>query len=242
MSSRPIPEERPTGSVLVVDDEEGIREFARDCLAGEGHRVHVAVDGAEALALLRERPFDVVLLDLAMPGEHGGMEVLRRARAAYPFTQIVLITAQGSVPEAVEAMKLGAFDFVQKPLAGPETLRGLVRRALRWRGEPPLAPVRDPLVAGPAVPRHGASAFGRLHRELRRRRVYRTAAAYAAGGFAVLQGAELILPALPRSDWTYPFLVATVVTGFPVALCLGWIYDIGWRGVRRTGTLDENET
>lgn len=234
-------DERTTGTVLVVDDEEGIRAFARDCLTDAGHRVYLAGDGTAALDRLGERPFDVVLLDLAMPGAFGGMEVLRRARAAHPHTQIVVITAHGSVADAVEAMKLGAFDFLQKPLAGPEALRSVVRRALRWRGEPPLLVHEPP--AEPGEGHLGAAAFGRrLHRELRRRRVYRVAAAYLAGAFALLQGAELILPVLPRSDWTYPTLVAAVITGFPVALCLGWIYDIGWRGVRRTRTLDESGT
>jgi hypothetical protein len=70
--------------------------------------------------------------------------------------------------------------------------------------------------------------------QLKRRQVYNAAATYAAGGFIVLQGAELLLPALPVPGWSYTALAGAVIAGFPVALMLGWIYDISATGLKRT--------
>jgi len=118
--------------ILVVDDEEGLREFLSQALLGAGHVVETACDGEEALALLAKQGFDLVLTDLKMPGVDG-LEVLRRVRADQPETEVVVLTAHGSVETAVEAMRLGAFDFLQKPFSGPDELRLLAERALERR-------------------------------------------------------------------------------------------------------------
>ncbi len=119
--------------ILVVDDEKGIREFLAEALTDAGHTVVCAADGPEALALLRARAYDLMITDLRMPGSPDGMELLRRARADLPNLEVVVLTAHGSVNTAVEAMKLGAFDYLQKPLSGPGELRLLAARALERR-------------------------------------------------------------------------------------------------------------
>ncbi|MBR9990962.1 MAG: sigma-54-dependent Fis family transcriptional regulator [Gemmatimonadetes bacterium] len=119
--------------ILVVDDEEGIREFLADALADDGHDVTQAADGLAALQCLHERAFDVMITDLRMPGALDGVDVLRKARADQPELEVIVLTAHGSVDSAVDAMKLGAFDYLQKPLGGPAELRLIVARALERR-------------------------------------------------------------------------------------------------------------
>jgi two-component system response regulator FlrC len=119
--------------VLVVDDEVGIREFIGDALESDGYGVTDASNAPEAFHHLRSSRFDVLVTDLRMPGSFDGMELVRRARREIPDLEIIVLTAHGTVGTAVEAMKLGAFDFLQKPLSGPEELRNLVRRAVEHR-------------------------------------------------------------------------------------------------------------
>jgi two-component system, NtrC family, response regulator AtoC len=118
--------------VLVVDDEEGIRSFLAEVLAGEGHEVAVAADGREALALIGRQSFHLMITDLKMPGMDG-MELFRRAAEIAPETEVIVLTAHGTVETAVEAMKLGAADYLTKPLSGPDELRIVAARALERR-------------------------------------------------------------------------------------------------------------
>jgi two-component system response regulator AtoC len=118
--------------VLVVDDEEGIREFVAEALEDDGHVAVRARDGAEAAARLRAQAFDLMITDLRMP-EMDGMALVRAARAEQPEMEVIVLTAHGSVETAVEAMKLGAFDYLRKPIASPGELRLLVSRALERR-------------------------------------------------------------------------------------------------------------
>jgi len=150
-------------TVLVVDDEEGVRSFVAEALETAGHRVVQAADGEEAARLLDARSFHLLITDLKMPGM-GGMALLRKVKAEQPETEVLVLTAHGSVEGAVEAMKLGAFDYLQKPLSGPDELRVLSERAAerfdlralrdRAAGEepevPPLAygaPAMAPVIA-----------------------------------------------------------------------------------------------
>jgi len=119
--------------ILVADDEPGLREFITDSLELDDHTVVAAKDGREAARLLDERGFDLVLTDLKMPGLDG-MAILRKVRAEQPEVEVIMMTAHGTVDNAVEAMKLGAFEYLQKPLSGPDELRLLVGRALERRG------------------------------------------------------------------------------------------------------------
>ena len=119
--------------ILVADDEGGIREFVADALELDAHVVVQAPDGRAAAKLLDERGFDVVITDLKMPGLDG-MSLLRKVRAEQPEIEVIVMTAHGTVDNAVEAMKLGAFEYLQKPLSGPDELRLLVQRAAEHRG------------------------------------------------------------------------------------------------------------
>ena len=117
---------------LVVDDEEGIRTFIGEVLEGEGLRVTLAADGASAARLLDRESFHLMITDLKMPGLDG-MALLRKTRVESPETEVVVLTAHGTVAGAVEAMKLGAFDYLDKPLSGPDELRLVTRRAMERR-------------------------------------------------------------------------------------------------------------
>jgi FixJ family two-component response regulator len=105
--------------ILIVDDEKNIRLTMSQSLESLEVPVQTAVNGEEALQKLQETAFGVVFLDLKMPGMDG-MEVLRRIKNKWPKTRVVIITAHGTVASAVEAMKLGAVDFIQKPFSPGE--------------------------------------------------------------------------------------------------------------------------
>jgi two-component system, NtrC family, nitrogen regulation response regulator NtrX len=101
-------------SVLVVDDEPSIRRTLREILEYEAYEVDAAEDGEEALAKIRERGYDVVLLDIKMP-KLDGMELLSIIRSEVPELPVVMISGHATIETAVEATKLGAFDFIEKP-------------------------------------------------------------------------------------------------------------------------------
>lgn len=102
--------------ILVVDDEAGIREVLDEILRDEGYEVFLASDGLEALKILEEHPIDLVLLDVWLPGK-GGIDVLKEIVEEQSGVQVVMISGHGSIDIAVKALKLGAFDFVEKPLS-----------------------------------------------------------------------------------------------------------------------------
>jgi len=112
--------------ILVVDDEEIKRVSLVDDLIEAGHQVTAAGDGAEALRRLAEEHFDVVVTDLRMP-RIDGMEILRHVKRQIPETEVVMMTAYGSIPLAVEAMKRGAYNFIAKPFRN-DTLLPLLER------------------------------------------------------------------------------------------------------------------
>lgn len=101
-------------TVLVVDDEEQARENLRRFLNLLGRATTVASDGQEALNLAERKEFDVVLMDVKMPGM-GGLEALAKFQANYPDTVVVMATAVGEIDTAMEAMQLGAYDYIVKP-------------------------------------------------------------------------------------------------------------------------------
>src|SRR5579872_6215645 len=104
----------PAGSVLIVDDEAEIRESLQTLLELEGFEVETAASGEDGLVSMADRPFDLVLLDLTLPGRNG-MEILSEIRTHDPRLPIIMITAYGTVENAVRAMQSGAANFVQKP-------------------------------------------------------------------------------------------------------------------------------
>ena len=114
--------------ILVVDDDKNIRRTVSMALESLDYFVHSAFDGKDAMVQLTGDKYDLMITDLKMPGMNG-MELLEQAIAKYPEIKIVLISAHGTVDNAVEAMKLGAVDFLQKPFT-PKELRNLVHNVL----------------------------------------------------------------------------------------------------------------
>lgn len=119
-------------TVLVADDEQVLRDGITRVLKPEGYRVITAADGREALELLDSQPVNVILCDLKMP-VMGALEVLEEAGSRYPDIPVVIITGLGTVDDAVECMKKGAYDFVTKPF-GIDHLILVVKRALEKQG------------------------------------------------------------------------------------------------------------
>src|SRR3990167_1363017 len=117
------------GAVLVVDDDAEMRELVFDVLKDRGHQISTAGSGQEALKLLAEQDFAVVLTDLRMKGMLG-TELLVEIKRLYPDIGVILMTAFGSVETAVEAMKRGASDYLTKPVKTEEIIR-VVERAVR---------------------------------------------------------------------------------------------------------------
>lgn len=103
-------------TILVVDDEAGVRQSVRGVLADEGYRVLEAEDGRGALRLIESERPRLVILDIWMP-EMDGIELLRRIRDSDPTTQVIVISGHGNIETAVTATKLGAFDFIEKPFS-----------------------------------------------------------------------------------------------------------------------------
>lgn len=114
--------------IMVVDDDQDLRESLAEVLDGAGFSVVQAADGEAALVLLGQQKFDLVLLDLVMPGM-GGLEVMRRLRERSPRLPVIILTAFATVEGAVDAMRHGAQDYVTKPFR-VDTLLASVRRAL----------------------------------------------------------------------------------------------------------------
>jgi DNA-binding NtrC family response regulator len=158
-------------SILIVDDEPNVRLMLETALQSAGYTVTLAEDGRAALEWLQkpDSACDLVVLDLMMP-RMDGMELLRRLRAAGLAVPVVILTAHGSIPEAVEAMKQGAIDFLTKPIT-PEALRRVVAEVierhkrptkLRFTGPPrrlPIIHARSPSIwLAPSAPLTAASS------------------------------------------------------------------------------------
>jgi DNA-binding NtrC family response regulator len=131
-----------TANVLIVDDEESVRRsYAR--LLGEAHcSAEAARDGAEALRAMEQRPFDVVLLDLRMPGADG-LAVLEEIKQKWPASEVVVITGYPTIESAKQALQLGAYDYLAKP-ADPEDVINAARGAMlrkQWGLQPEPATV-----------------------------------------------------------------------------------------------------
>jgi DNA-binding NtrC family response regulator len=118
-------------TILIVDDKDSMRNMLLETLSGEGYRVDSVGDGKRALDLIRNKAYDLVLTDLKMP-ETDGLAVLSGAKEVDVETPVILMTAYGTIEDAVQAMKLGAYDFITKPF-DTEHLCVLVNRALENR-------------------------------------------------------------------------------------------------------------
>src|SRR5216684_8690551 len=122
------------GSVLIIDDEAAIRESLETLLELEGYSVESAASGDEGLARIGDRPFDLVLLDLALP-DRNGIDLLAELRAHDPQLSVIMITAYGTVENAVKAMQSGAANFVQKPWDNEKLLADVRAAVARHRAE-----------------------------------------------------------------------------------------------------------
>jgi DNA-binding response OmpR family regulator len=120
-----------TYRIALVEDDRTLRTALRDALAGEGHEVLVAADGHEARALLRQQRFDLLVLDVMLPGP-SGLELLRELRARDDQTPVLLLTARGEEGDKVLGFELGADDYVTKPFSLRELL-ARVKASLRRR-------------------------------------------------------------------------------------------------------------
>jgi len=118
-------------NILVVDDEMGIREGCKRALAEEGYAVDLAEDGTIGLQKVKEKSYDLILMDLMMPGI-GGLDLIKKVREIDPEVIVVVITGYATIETAVEATKRGAYDYLPKPFT-PETLAVLVKRGLEKR-------------------------------------------------------------------------------------------------------------
>lgn len=117
-----------TGNILVVDDEANIRTALAKFLAKLGHTVKTAAAAPEALEILRHGRFQIVISDLRMPGEDG-LQLLRQVKTVDPLIDVIMMTAYGTIESAVEAMKYGAYDYIEKPI-NQERLPILLSRVL----------------------------------------------------------------------------------------------------------------
>jgi len=116
--------------ILVLDDEKRIRDGCRAVLIKDGFEVAVAEDGYNGLKMIEAAHFDIILLDLMMPGVPG-IDILERVKVQHPDTVIIVITGYATLEHAVEAMKKGAFDFISKPFS-PQDLRAVVSKAIEY--------------------------------------------------------------------------------------------------------------
>ena len=118
--------------ILVVDDDSYVREATEEILRRKNYEVDTASDGKAALAKLDDTDYDLILSDIKMPIMNG-MELLDAARTKAPDTHVIMMTAFGTIEDAVEAMKKGAYDYVQKGSADPTEIEIVVERALKYQ-------------------------------------------------------------------------------------------------------------
>ena len=168
MSNPPEVASPPTGSILVADDEESIRFVLERACAQHGHTVTSVASGTEALAALRAGTFDVALVDVKMP-DLSGLDVLSRARADGIDTLFVVITAQNTMANAIEATKRGAYDYLTKPfdldqvallVARAMELRRITRDLERVRGQ--LAQQHELVIGGTPAMQEVYKVIGRV--------------------------------------------------------------------------------
>lgn len=118
--------------ILVVDDEETVRILFQRVLQAAGYDVNTAANGKEALSLISDGGIDVVLLDIKMPGP-SGIDVLGKISTDWPDICTIMVTAVADVQTAVEAMKLGAYDYITKPFDRDKVLRKIRQSIERWQ-------------------------------------------------------------------------------------------------------------
>src|SRR5947209_5418438 len=135
LAQRPAGNESPAaGNILIIDDEAAIRESLQTLLEMEGYRVEASENGEDGLTRIAEHPYDLVLLDFALPGMNG-IEVLQEIRERDPQLSVIMITAYGTGENAVKAMQSGATNFIQKPWDNEKLLADVRGAVARRRAE-----------------------------------------------------------------------------------------------------------
>jgi DNA-binding NtrC family response regulator len=117
--------------LLIVDDEEKVRKYLSSLLRNRGYRVDTAPDGISALEMVSQTDFDIVLLDVLMPGPDG-LTVLQEIKRQKPNMEVIMLTGNASVNTGVEGIRLGAFDYLLKPL-DLNALTECLSEALKWK-------------------------------------------------------------------------------------------------------------
>src|SRR6185369_15386119 len=145
------------GRILVVDDDAGIQRALRELLSNRGHTVSSARSGEAALELIEQETHDVVMLDVYLPGLNG-LETFQRIKAKSPMTPVIMMTGTGTMDIAIEASKLGAFDYRMKPfepgpmLATVENALDTARLNQRREEAAPAEPPSEDLIIGRSAP------------------------------------------------------------------------------------------
>jgi DNA-binding NtrC family response regulator len=200
------------GRILIIDDEEIVRSSCRRALEPEDYDIEAAGSGNEGLELLAGGPFDLVITDLKMP-DIDGIEVLIRIKERWPSTEVIIMTGYGTVKTAVKAMKVGVFDYIEKPFS-PDDLLSLVAKAIERKSR-----TGGIISAREVVPSH--YELGNIVGESpAMQRVFQLIARVATTGSTVLitgesgTGKELVAKAIhynsPRKD--LPFVTVDCVT------------------------------
>jgi len=122
------PKKTKKAKIFIIDDEESIRDSCSQVLTKDGYSVRTAADGREAVNILNESRFDIILLDLKLPGIPG-IKILKKITNSTPEVPVIIITGFASIESAVNTIKQGAFDYLAKPFS-PEELRTIVKKAL----------------------------------------------------------------------------------------------------------------
>jgi len=118
-----------TKQILIVDDEENAREALSKILTHDGYDVYSAANGVEALSFLRSRQVDLIITDINMP-QMNGLVFLRELNRSYPESNVIMITAYGEVESYLEAMNLGAFEYINKPIRYDD-LKKIINKILK---------------------------------------------------------------------------------------------------------------
>lgn len=119
--------------ILVIDDEDIVRMSCQRILAPQGYEVKATKSAVEGFKMLAEECFDVVLTDLKMP-DIDGIEVLRRVKEEWPDIEVIMITGYQTINTAVQAIKLGAFDYIEKPFT-PDSIVSAIEKAIEMKKE-----------------------------------------------------------------------------------------------------------
>ena len=151
-------------SILIVDDEKAIQTSLRGVLEDESYRVGTVGSGDQALSRIGEDPPDLVLLDVWMPGMDG-LEVLAEIKRVRPEQPVVMISGHGTIETAVKATKLGAYDFIEKPLSLEKTLLAVARALEHSRLERENRALRERLERGQEIVGQSA-ALQELRRQI----------------------------------------------------------------------------